>query len=275
MNEYDDLADLDDVFGPLRSAARPAELERESATVDLMVHAHRTVEGKHMFTSRRARIATLVAAGVLGFGGMAAASPNLSELLTTDQPADEPIEEPAVEEPVIEEPVIEEPVVEEPIVEEPAGEEPILGEVEIEEAVVEAVPEAEAPTDVVPLEDDPDPDTEFHEGYCEDGNHGKTVSAVARGVFDPDDEYPADLELSVKIAAQSSCGKTAEADDESDVDDEIESEVERADEPEVEKVEKPEPKAERPGKGDKGAEKASKGKSNGNGKGNAGGKPGR
>jgi hypothetical protein len=274
MNEYDDLADLDDVFGPLRSAARPAELERESATVDLMVHAHRTVEGKHMFTSRRARIATLVAAGVLGFGGMAAASPNLSELLTTDQPADEPIEEPAVEEPVVEEPVIEEPVVEEPIVEEPAGEEPILGEVEIEEAVVEAVPEAEAPTDVVPLEDDPD--TDFREDFCIPGNHGKTVSAVARGDFDFTEykaKYPLDEEVSVKIAAQSSCGKTAEADDESDVDDEIESEVERTDEPEVEKVEKPEPKAERPGKGDKGAEKASKGKSNG--KGNAGGKPGR
>jgi hypothetical protein len=30
-----------------------------------------------MFTSRRARVATLVAAGVLGFGGMAAASPSL------------------------------------------------------------------------------------------------------------------------------------------------------------------------------------------------------
>ena len=135
------------------------------------------------------------------------------------------------------------------------------------------VPEAEAPTDVVPLEDDPDPDTEFHEGFCLPGNHGKTVSAVARGVFDPDHEYPADLELSVKIAAQSSCGKTAEIDDESELDDEIESEVEQTDEPEVEKVEESERKAERPGKGDKGAEKASKGKSNG--KGNGKGKSGR
>ena len=97
MNEFDDLTDLDDVLGPLRSGAQPAELVGESATVDLMVKSHRTSEEKHMFTSRRARIATLIAAGVLGFGGMAAASPSFGDdklpvepslLVEQDDPSD-------------------------------------------------------------------------------------------------------------------------------------------------------------------------------------------
>jgi hypothetical protein len=77
MNEFDDLDDLEEVLGPLRSVARSTELSQERVMVDLMVNAHRTAEGKRMFTSRRARVATLVAAGVLGFGGMAAASPSI------------------------------------------------------------------------------------------------------------------------------------------------------------------------------------------------------
>jgi hypothetical protein len=271
MNEFDDLDDLDEVLGPLRSVARPAELSQERVMVDLMVNAHRTAEGKRMFTSRRARVATLVAAGVLGFGGMAAASPSLSEYLTTEEPAAEqpPAEQPAAEEPAAEEPAAEEPAAEEPAGEEPAGED-LPAEESVEDPVVEELPAEESvedekfEDDSVLSDEDPDPETAFDERFCEEGNHGKTVSAVARGLFDLDGEYPG--EVTVKMAAQSSCGKTDR--DEGDTEMEIESEVESA---ESEKSEKSEPKAQRPGRSDKGAERASSAKSNGNGSANANG----
>ncbi len=256
MNEFDDLADLDDVFGPLRSAARSAELSHERATVDLMVKAHRTSEGKHMFTSRRARIATLVAAGVLGFGGMAAASPSLGR--------DEPVQQDTVVEPEAVEPE----VVEEEVVEPVEQEKSELVEEETPEPVVveESEPAGAEPAVETPLVLVDDPDTAFDETTCLPGNHGKTVSAVARG------EFPAGV--SVTDAAHSSCGKSSEGDaeDETESEIEIEDETEIDDESEVEKVEKAdksEAKAERPGKSDKGAEKsADKGKSNGNAKSN-------
>ena len=256
MNEFDDLDDLDEVFGPLRSPAQSAELSRESATIDLMVNAHHTLEGKHMLTSRRARIATLVVAGVLGFGGMAAAS---SPGLLGEQQAEpeEPIvdEEPVVEDEAVDE---EEPVVEkEAVVEDEAV-------AEDEPVVEEEVPEEEAPLSL----DDPNPATDFNEAYCEDGNHGKTVSAVARGVFDPDGLYPG--EVTVKMAAQSSCGKFGDDLDDGDVDEEFENETDEVEEFEVEKsgLEESEKKAERPGNGGKRDERAANAKSNGNSRGN-------
>ena len=72
MNDFDDL---DDLFGPLRSAATDAELAGETSHVDAMARHHRRQKGHTMFTSRRARVATFVAAGVIGFGGVAAAGP--------------------------------------------------------------------------------------------------------------------------------------------------------------------------------------------------------
>ena len=271
MNEFDDLADLDEVFGPLRSPARAAELSRESATVDLMVKSHRTSEGKHMFTSRRARIATLVAAGVLGFGGMAAAStPNLFEEKTAET-GEAVVEQPVVEEPVVEEPVVEEPVVEEPVVEEPVVEEPVVEEPVVEESVVE---EPVGDEDAPPFEDDPD--TDFNEEYCEEGNHGKTVSAVARGTFDfstYEAENP-DATLTVKTAAQSSCGKMGEVADSDEIEDESEDESEEVSEIESEKSEAEVERPRKSDKGDKGAEKSANGKSNGNGNGKSNGKGG-
>ena len=104
MNDFDDMSDLDEVFGPLRSSATPAELSQEAAVLGRMARVHRTAEGKHMFTSRRARVATLVAAGVLGFGGMAAASPSL----LGDRPEPEPVVElDSVEDETVEDETIE------------------------------------------------------------------------------------------------------------------------------------------------------------------------
>jgi len=246
MNEFDDLTDLDDVFGPLRSVARPAELSQENATVDLMVKAHRTSEGKHMFTSRRARIATLVATGVLGFGGMAAAS--------SSPGVDDPVEVPVVEVPVVEVPVVEVPVVEVPVVEVPVVEEPVVEEPVVEEPVVEE-PVIEEPVVEEPVAGDPDPDTAFDENTCRPGNHGKTVSAVARG------EFPG---VSVTDAAHSSCGKSGEVEEP-----EVEETEPEPEETELEELEADhsEAKADRPDKSDKGAEKAANRNSNGNGNG--------
>jgi hypothetical protein len=268
MNEYDDLAGLEDVFGPLRSAARPAELSQESAMVDLMVTAHRTPEEKHMFRSRSARIATLVAVGVLGFGGMAAAEDPVEDLFeafvaSTDETG------------------IDETGTDETGTDETGTDEPGTGTIEDAPAVEE-----------VPLEDLDE--AVFDETFCiEGGNHGKTVSAVARFLARGDfgsffDEYPGDL--TVKKAAQSSCGKPDKGGDDPVLDEpeaaepvveepavaESTPEESAVDEPEVqelevEETEKPVVKAERPGKGADGpsiANERSNGKSNGNGNGN-------
>ena len=70
MSDFDDL---DSLLGPLREPATPAELASERAMIDLMTTSHRHAKGTIMFSSRRARVATLIAAGVIGFGGVAAA----------------------------------------------------------------------------------------------------------------------------------------------------------------------------------------------------------
>lgn len=274
MNDFDDLSDLDEVFGPLRSAATPAELSQERAVVERMVKVRRTTEGKHMFTSRRARVATLVAAGVLGFGGMAAASPSL----LGDQPVDpEPVVQP---EPVVEDDVVVEDQTVEPEPVQPEVVEPVeLAPVD----EVESTPEANeveviAPSAVepkqerfdVPLVDDPS--TAFIETDCLPGNHGATVSAVARGEF-PDG-------VSVRDAAHSSCGKTPKVDSD---DPEIDAEPEPEDETEddAEDATQTEAKPAKPAKEGPGRDKgtASNGnsseKSNGNGKGNGTGAPGK
>jgi hypothetical protein len=293
MNDYDDLADLDDVFGPLRSVARSAELSQESAMVDRMVNAHRTSEGKHMFRSRSARIATLVAAGVLGFGGMAAAgSPISEEVLAAIEKArseevteleivEEEVEEPEIEEPEIEEPEIAEPEIAEPEIAEPEIAEPEIEEVVVEPVLAEVEIAEEESSEDTPVELVDDPDTKFIETSCVEGNHGKTVSAVARGVFDLEkyatDNFPDGISLedipTVVDAAQSSCGKTDRVDDEieseeSDLDIE---EGDDSDDAEVEEFEEPKVKAERPGKSTDGP---GNGNGNGNGKPNGNGKRG-
>ncbi len=62
-------------------------------------------------------------------------------------------------------------------------------------------------------DDDPYPETDFDENDCLEGNHGKTVSAVAHG--DELDQFDDDVE--VRDAAQSQCGKFDDVEDD-DVD---------------------------------------------------------
>ena len=87
-----DPDDFDDLLGPLRTPATPAELAAEHDVVDLMVAAHHSSKGNTMFTSRRSRVATLIAAGIIGFGGVAAAGPKVLELTSDDTPSFEEVE---------------------------------------------------------------------------------------------------------------------------------------------------------------------------------------
>ncbi len=92
MSDFDDL---DSLLGPLREPATPAELASERAMIDLMTTSHRHAKGNIMFSSRRARVATLIAAGVIGFGGVAAAGGGGLDL---DNLAPQEVEEVEVEE---------------------------------------------------------------------------------------------------------------------------------------------------------------------------------
>ena len=209
-----------------------------------------------MLTSRRARIATLVATGVLGFGGMAAASPDLGG---DDPEVEKAILEESVEEQVVEVPVVEERIVEGPVVEE---------ELETEEPETE-VPVVEVPAQVQPVEELPaqnDPDTDSGPlGFpCEKGNHGKTVSAVARGDYDLGESPES---VTVTDAAHSSCGKDEKPEV---VGPDSEVEEPEVDEPEIDDdsdddSDDSKVKADRPDKSDTGAEKAANGNGNGNG----------
>ena len=77
-----DFHDPDEIIDALRGPATAAELSGEADAIALMAQAHNPGGRTPMhFTSRRARIATLIAAGVIGFGGVAAAG-------AADQPID-------------------------------------------------------------------------------------------------------------------------------------------------------------------------------------------
>ena len=210
-----------------------------------------------MLTSRRARIATLVATGVLGFGGMAAASPKLG--------GDDPVLQDSTVESTEDLTVVQE--VEPPAVPGPVAPGPVApGPVD---DVASVMPE---PVDDAEPAGDADPDIEFDESLCVvPGNHGKTVSAVAHG----------DIPGPVSDAAQSSCGKNepkVDGDDSKDEKPEVVGPDSEVEEPEDEEPEVVGPedddsdddsddskvKADRPDKSDKGAEKAANGNGNGN-----------
>ena len=207
MNDFDDL---DDILGPLRSAATPAELAGESSIVDAMARNHRTTKGSStMFSSRRARVAAFVAAGVIGFGGVAAAGPGgplsltgSDDTTTTSEATTTTVEE----------------VVEEIEVEETTTTTEVQPEEDLtitRSAVEEIVDEQEVVEEDEEVVDEPardDPNTYFREDlYCLDGNHGKTVSAAARGDDEYLDQFPEGFEAYTQSqVAQSSCGKDYE-----------------------------------------------------------------
>jgi hypothetical protein len=264
--------DPDDVFRTLRMPANDVETRDESLVVDLMVSAHPTSTGDRMttstrFASRRARVGALIAAGVIGFGGVAAASPGGLDPFGLGPEQAPVVEDAIVEDTVVLETTPETTVPDDTMQEETVPEEDLPEAVAPEEISVERSAADEGEVVLVEPADTPmfvdNPHTAFNEELCLPGNHGKTVSAVARG--------EAGFEgIDVRDAAQSDCGKKdlAEADDDGEVDgDEAEQpEATESAAPDTDDDEKKDSKSngkassEKPGKPDSPGKSGGKGK---------------
>lgn len=150
-------------------------------------------------TTRRARVGVLIATGIIGFGGVAAAGPG--GVFDSGDETDEVATTTTTTEAI------------------PESATTVAVSVEVTTTVAETLPE-QVTTTVATPEEAPagvaevlsveregeavlgtdDPDTLFDETNCLEGNHGKTVSAVARGeLVIPGSD--------VGDAAHSSCGK--------------------------------------------------------------------
>ena len=267
--------DPDDVVDALRAPATTAELADQSAVVELMANAcltnaHTSARRTSMTSiSRRTRVATLIAAGVIGFGGVAAAGPGGLDVLPAGSDGTESTEETEEVGTTVSTTT---DVTTTTMADDPAEEVEERQGVEVESSEEAGATGEGVAVEVVELlpERRDNPDTAFDEKYCatdEDGNelnHGKTVSAVARG--------DAGFEkFEVRDAAQSDCGKVGRDTAEDDLDEDVDTEGVEAEEsteevgPELEK-----PKIERaeskPAKTDGNGN--GNGKSNGNGNGN-------
>jgi hypothetical protein len=238
-----DFEDLDDVFGALRSPATPSELSGETGMVDLMASHHRAAKGPTtMFTSRRSRVAVLIAAGVIGFGGVAAAGSGGFDLLDSEPE-----------------------VADSSTTSTTSTTTSTTSTTSVPETTsttsIETETETESETETAEVEDvvvygvdaDPDPSTEFNEAYCVEGNHGKTVSAVARG------EAPFEG-IDPSVAAHSSCGKD---DDENEAVDDDSDDESIDDDDDADEVEVDDEHEDSDHDDDHGQEHAGKGKGNG------------
>ena len=205
MSDFDDL---DSLLGPLRDPATPAELASERATVDLMISSHRNPKGNPMFNSRRARVATFIAAGVIGFGGVAAAGGGIGRT----GPADTPEVDPAPQTREVEE-------IEDEITTVDEAEDESDDDTFSDEIAKAAKAGASKTADVDENEAD---ENEVEVTCIPGGNHGETVSEVARGVNSDYDE------VEVRDAAHSDCGKSPDDDDDDDVN-EVDDDVNEVD----------------------------------------------
>jgi multidrug efflux pump subunit AcrB len=200
---------FDDLLQTLSSPARADELANEAEAVESMRSWLQRSDVKepttvHASSSRRARVATLVAAAVIGFGGVAAAGPGkflpssdgpsfidmpetpptsattaTTETTATTTPATTATTTPATTTTTTTE-----------------GTTTTTGAPTLEDLAAAAVPLVD------------DPDTAFDETMCAEGNHGETVSSVAQATEPGPDHGP-----TVRDAAQSSCGKDAAGDE--------------------------------------------------------------
>ena len=140
-------------------------------------------------TSRRVRVGVLIATGIIGFGGVAAAGPG--GVFDNGEASDEVATTTTTTSEV------------------PGSTTTVAATTTTVAATTTttAAPETTSTTALPIVEEVPvplvdDPETTFDETMCLEGNHGKTVSAVARGeLVIPD--------IDVVDAAHSSCGKDA------------------------------------------------------------------
>jgi len=255
----------EDVIRMLQSPATDDELAGEQAAIDRMVAARGAALGGAAAPARRRRpyrLGALVAAGVIGFGGVAAAGPggfDVLDLGPTPEVEDDTVivEDVPIVEDQPEEVVVEEVVVDDDVVEDDEQE---STEDEGDEPVAPAVEEAIVPAEPV-MEDNLD--TSFPENLCADGPHGATVSQVARGLLE---DLPP--EFGVVDAAHSDCGKQAAESESVEEPEGVEETPEPAEASSEDEQESGKPDGQHPGK---------KAKSNGNGggQGKAKGKGGR
>ena len=276
---------LQALFDALAQPATPSELADEAQTVDVVARAISVSKGSTMqipSNSRRLRVASFLAAGIIGFGGVAAAGPAVFDTVTgeDDSSGGDLVVTSTVPDVSLPETTV--PTTEP---EATTTTEPEATTTTEPEATTTTEPEATTTTDVT--DDEPselvdDPDTDFDETECADGKHGKTVSSVAQAT--PSGPGKGAI---VSEAAQSSCGKKeksdkdneadgvetdddSEDDDDSDEDDDSDDSEEDEKEKEKEKGKKEKGSA----RDDSPARDQSQGNGNGNGKGKGKGKNG-
>ncbi len=211
---------LDELVDALRQPATSAELAGQAQAIDAFASAVISTKGTSMqilSNSRRLRVASFVAAGIIGFGGVAAAGPAVLDTMTGDDDPSTTVEE-AVEDTVATTEVVDD-TVSESTVETTVPASTMAPDVVMTVDEDDDVPDDDAEvTARVELVDDPD--TSFDETECAEGNHGKTVSSVAK-------ETPSGPGKGAVVseAAHSSCGKKdkSESDDDVEVDDDDQS----------------------------------------------------
>ncbi len=254
---------LDALFDELRQPATASELAGESNAVDAAVTALMSTKGTSMqilSSSRRLRVASFVAAGIIGFGGVAAAGPAVYDTVAgdnapdTEEPAGEPSTTVVATTLAPEQSVTETTTTSSVLLnEDPETESDVDSDIDPVPVAIDV--EVNEATTTVALIDDPD--TKFDETTCAEGNHGQTVSSIAHET----PSGPGKGQI-VSEAAHSSCGKDDKHDDESDDD---ESDDDESDDDESDDDDKAD-KADKPSKPSKSEDR---GNSAGGGKGNS------
>jgi hypothetical protein len=204
---------LDEMLNALRSPALPDEQRGRDASVESMRAAlldgsETTMPQPTSRSTRRLSVAAVVAAGVLGFAGVAAAGPG-GIFRGDDSPASTTSVAASTTDVTADATTVPESTDDAPTTSaEPAS----TTTDEVSPATTEAVPDGSTDDTLAdqPLVDDPA--TDFDETQCAAGNHGQTVSSVAQSV-EPGPGHG----QAVSEAAQSSCGKhDADADEQPD-----------------------------------------------------------
>lgn len=250
---------LDSLFDDLRQPGTASELAAEDDAVAAITASRLSKKGTTMRTPsnvRHLRVASVIAAGIIGFGSVAAAGPAIVDTLGSEPPTDDETVETSLPPDTTVEPAT---TVEttEPTTTTIAPETTVSAEPTEADTLIPA-PDAERDVSAGTLVDDPE--TAFDETTCAAGNHGKTVSSVAQAT----PSGPGKGQI-VSAAAQSSCGKQATAESGDDQD-----EIEAAD---AGDGDGDEPPGERPSQSKADDVKNGNGKGNGNGKASKGKSP--
>jgi hypothetical protein len=179
--------EFDKIIEALRSSANAAELSGEDADLEAMASTLAATPGtvRSFGSARSLRVVAVVAASLIGMGGIAAAGAATlrparddGKTSTADTVADTTLPETTIPETTVPETTVPETTIPET-----------------------TVPDTAAETLV------DDPTTEFDETQCAEGNHGATVSSIAKET----PPGPGHGEV-VSEAAHSSCGKDADDD---------------------------------------------------------------